>query len=45
MLFLVIFLLEYVVYKKQGILGLAVLNTLLLIAYNYREQLKQYADL
>jgi outer membrane murein-binding lipoprotein Lpp len=45
MLFVIIFLLEYVVYKKQGVLGLAVLNTLLLIAYNYREELKKYADL
>ena len=45
MLFVLIFLLEYVVYKKQGVLGLAVLNTLLLLVYNYREQLKQYAEL
>jgi hypothetical protein len=45
MAFLIIFLLEYVVYKKNGLAGSVVLNIILLIAYNYREQLKKYADL
>jgi hypothetical protein len=45
MLFLIIFLLEYIVYKKNGLAGSVVLNIILLIAYNYREQLKKYADL
>jgi hypothetical protein len=45
MLFLIIFLLEYVVYKRNGLPGLVILNVLLSIAYYYREQLKKYADL
>jgi len=45
MLFLIIFLLEYVVYKRNGLPGLVILNVLLSIAYYYREDLKKYADL
>jgi len=33
MLFLIIFLLEYVVYKKNGLPGFIVLNVILLICY------------
>ncbi|CAG8583877.1 11066_t:CDS:2 [Cetraspora pellucida] len=42
MLFLIIFLLEYIVYKRNGLPGLIVLNVLLAIAYYYRDTLKEY---
>jgi len=45
MLFLIIFLLEYVVYKRNGLPGLVVLNVLLAIAYYHRDTLKEYAEL
>jgi hypothetical protein len=45
LLFLIIFLLEYIVYKRNGLPGLVVLNVILAIAYYYRETLKEYADL
>jgi len=45
MLFLIIFLMEYVVYKKNGLPGLVVLNILLAIAYYHRDTLKEHAEL
>jgi len=45
MLFLIIFLLEYVVYKKNGILGLILLNVILTIAYYKKEAILQHYDL
>ncbi|KLL05415.1 MAG: hypothetical protein MRERV_1c103 [Mycoplasmataceae bacterium RV_VA103A] len=45
MLYLIIFLLEYIVYKRNGLPGLIVLNVLLAIAYYYRDTLKEYAEL
>jgi len=45
MLFLIIFLLEYVVYKRNGLPGLVILNIILAIAYYYRDTLKEYAEL
>jgi len=45
MLFLIIFLLEYVVYKRNGLPGLVILNIILAIAYYHRDTLKEHAEL
>jgi len=45
MLFLIIFLLEYVVYKRNGLPGLVILNVILAVCYYYRETLKEYSEL
>jgi len=45
MLFLIIFLLEYVVYKKNGVSGLIILNILLAIAYYKKDTILEYREL
>ncbi|WNE40138.1 MAG: Major outer membrane lipoprotein Lpp [Mycoplasmataceae bacterium] len=45
MLFLIIFLLEYVVYKKNGILGLVLLNVVLAILYYKKDAILQHRHL
>ncbi|MDR1670151.1 MAG: hypothetical protein LBR43_00285 [Spiroplasmataceae bacterium] len=45
MLFLIIFLLEYVVYKKNGVLGLILLNVILAIAYYKKDTILSYRHL
>ena len=42
MLWLIIFLLEYIIYKRNGLTGLVVLNIILLIAYWYKEQITEH---
>jgi len=42
MLYLIIFLLEYIVYKKNGLPGLVVLNIILLICYWYKDQIWEH---
>ncbi|KLL02561.1 MAG: hypothetical protein MRERC_1c180 [Mycoplasmataceae bacterium RC_NB112A] len=44
MLFLIIFLTEYAVYKKNDLPGLIMLNILFLFCYWYKEQIMEYAD-
>jgi len=45
MLLLIIFLSEYVVYKKNGLTGLIILNAILAIAYYKKEAILQHYDL
>jgi len=45
MLYLIIFLLEYVVYKKNGLPGLVVLNVILAIAYYQKDKIMEYQHL
>ncbi|RHZ36541.1 LPP leucine zipper domain-containing protein [endosymbiont GvMRE of Glomus versiforme] len=45
MLYLIIFLLEYIVYKRNGLPGLVILNICLAIAYYHKDTLMQYVDL
>jgi hypothetical protein len=45
MLYLIIFLLEYIVYKRNGLPGLIILNICLAIAYYHKDTLKEYIDL
>jgi hypothetical protein len=45
MLFLIIFLLEYIVYKRNGLPGLVVLNVVLAVCYYHRDTLKEYSEL
>jgi len=45
MLYLIIFLLEYIVYKRNGLPGLIILNVCLAIAYYHKETLMEYLDL
>lgn len=42
LLYFIIFWLEYIVYKRNGLPGLVVLNTILLICYWYREELREF---
>jgi len=45
MLFLIIFLMEYIVYKRNGLPGLVILNICLAIAYYHKDTLREYIDL
>jgi len=45
MLYLIIFLLEYVVYKKNGLPGLVVLNIILAVLYYKKDQILEYQHL
>jgi uncharacterized membrane protein YqaE (UPF0057 family) len=45
LLYLIIFLMEYVVYKRNGLPGLVILNIILAVFYYHRETLKEYAEL
>jgi hypothetical protein len=45
MLFLIIFLMEYVVYKKNGLTGLIVLNVILAILYYKKEEILKHQHL
>jgi len=45
MLLLIIFLLEYIVYKRNGLPGLVVLNIALAIAYYNKDKILEYQHL
>ena len=45
MLVMIIFLLEYVVYKKNGVLGLVILNVILTLLYYKKDTILKYRDL
>ncbi|WNE40635.1 MAG: Major outer membrane lipoprotein Lpp [Mycoplasmataceae bacterium] len=45
MLFLIIFLLEYIVYKKNGVLGLILLNVVLAILYYKKDTILEHRHL
>ncbi|RHZ37565.1 hypothetical protein [endosymbiont GvMRE of Glomus versiforme] len=45
MLYLIIFLLEYIVYKRNGLPGLVILNICLAIAYYKKDQILEYQHL
>src|SRR5688572_7002137 len=45
MLYLIIFLMEYIVYKRNGLPGLVILNICLAIAYYKKDQILEYQHL